>query len=171
MKRILTCLGLASLMALAMSPAEAGYTTTNTTYYRPYYAPIAIATPIAYAMPTVMPTAMPIAATATPASHNTRAVQERLAELGYFKGKQDGKMGPKTHRALIRFQRDNNLAKDGTVNTETSAALFGSGYSFVYQFGRPVAYYPNPWATKPQYTRHFNYAQPIAGTVPFYAHY
>ncbi len=51
------------------------------------------------------------------------AIQQRLKELGYFKGSATGYYGPVTKRAVTRFQQNKGLAADGIVGKNTSAAL------------------------------------------------
>jgi len=50
-------------------------------------------------------------------------IQARLIALGYLDGTPDGVFGPRTHRALVKFQEDNNLTPDGIVGPSTRAAL------------------------------------------------
>lgn len=52
-----------------------------------------------------------------------RALQSRLAALGYNPGAADGYFGPKTKAAVIAFQRDHWLVPDGIVGPKTRAAL------------------------------------------------
>jgi hypothetical protein len=51
------------------------------------------------------------------------AAQERLARLGYYRGRIDGVFGPETQRALIAFQRDRGLNPSGYLTQETRSAL------------------------------------------------
>lgn len=55
-----------------------------------------------------------------------RAVQERLAALGYTSGKADGVFGSRTRAAVLAFQAENRLTIDGEVGAETRAALNSS---------------------------------------------
>lgn len=59
---------------------------------------------------------------------NVRRVQNRLIALGYSVGKYgaDGVFGSSTKNAVIKFQSDHNLSKDGIVGNKTMNALFGS---------------------------------------------
>ena len=50
-------------------------------------------------------------------------VQTKLKELGYYTSKVDGIYGSKTKKAVILFQRDNNLTADGIVGEKTLKAL------------------------------------------------
>ena len=52
-----------------------------------------------------------------------KQVQQRLKELGYYKGAIDGIFGPKTLAAVKNFQRDYGLVVDGIVGKKTLAAL------------------------------------------------
>lgn len=54
---------------------------------------------------------------------NVRMVQQRLADLGYYKIKVDGIWGPKTNDAVKRFQKDYGLVADGIVGSATEKAL------------------------------------------------
>lgn len=50
-------------------------------------------------------------------------VQQRLGELGYFKGPSTGYYGKITRKAVKDFQRNNNLKDDGIVGPQTQVAL------------------------------------------------
>lgn len=50
-------------------------------------------------------------------------IQQRLSELGYYNGAVDGKFGTNTKKAVIAFQKDNNLSADGIVGDKTLIAL------------------------------------------------
>ena len=53
----------------------------------------------------------------------TKVLQEALKALGYDAGTSDGIFGPKTHQALINFQRDNGLSVDATAGPQTWTIL------------------------------------------------
>lgn len=53
----------------------------------------------------------------------TRAVQQRLAELGYKPGPADGIDGPRTRAALRAFQRDQSMAETGQMTPDVIDAL------------------------------------------------
>ncbi len=49
--------------------------------------------------------------------------QERLAREGYYGGAIDGVLGPATHRAILRYQRDHGLRVTGYLTTDTLQSL------------------------------------------------
>jgi hypothetical protein len=51
-----------------------------------------------------------------------RAIQMALASLGYDPGPADNVLGPQTRKALLQYQKDNNLPQ-GNLNKETLQAL------------------------------------------------
>ncbi len=55
---------------------------------------------------------------------DARLVQQRLIDLGYLKGKADGKFGSDSQKALEAFQRKHNLKADGVAGAATQAVLF-----------------------------------------------
>jgi hypothetical protein len=66
---------------------------------------------------------VPSTGAAAPAM-STRALQERLAILGYLPVRGvDGRFGPQTRNAVIAFQKWERLARDGIVGPRTRAAL------------------------------------------------
>lgn len=50
-------------------------------------------------------------------------IQQKLSELGYYYGNIDGNFGNDTKKAVIQFQKDNNLSADGIVGIKTLEAL------------------------------------------------
>lgn len=50
-------------------------------------------------------------------------IQQKLKDWGYYTGDVDGIFGRGTHNAVVRFQRQNNLAVDGQVGKKTAAAM------------------------------------------------
>jgi hypothetical protein len=52
-----------------------------------------------------------------------RAAQEHLANLDYYTGTIDGKMGAETVAAIKNFQRDHGLKADGVLGPKTKQAL------------------------------------------------
>ena len=57
------------------------------------------------------------------ARSDVRDAQAHLVHLGYYNGKVDGLMGPKTKSAIKRFQLDQNLCDTGSLTAETRKAL------------------------------------------------
>ncbi|HPF87860.1 MAG TPA: peptidoglycan-binding protein, partial [Candidatus Limiplasma sp.] len=51
-------------------------------------------------------------------------MQERLITLGYLDDEADGKFGLLTKAAVIRFQRENSLVRDGIAGNKTLTALY-----------------------------------------------
>lgn len=75
-------------------------------------------------------TTEPPTTTTAPAQQSTtapipsvRALQERLAELGYDVGTPDGRWGARTTYSLMAFQKVEGLTRDGQDGPETQAAL------------------------------------------------
>lgn len=59
-----------------------------------------------------------------PVAEDTRALQQRLADLGYLPASGvDGRTGPATTAAIIAFQKWQRLGRDGTAGPQTRAAL------------------------------------------------
>ena len=52
-----------------------------------------------------------------------RDAQGQLRDLGYFSGRIDGALGPRTQEAVLAFQSDQGLATDRVVGPKTWAAL------------------------------------------------
>ena len=52
-----------------------------------------------------------------------RAVQSKLAKLGYYNGDIDGTLGDQTEAAISRYQEDRNLSVTGTVDAATLQSL------------------------------------------------
>lgn len=52
-----------------------------------------------------------------------RIAQQHLANLGYYNGKIDGKMGPATKAAIKQFQREQGMKADGVLGSKTRRAL------------------------------------------------
>jgi peptidoglycan hydrolase-like protein with peptidoglycan-binding domain len=60
-------------------------------------------------------------------SGRVRALQRRLARLGFAAGPVDGRYGPLTTEAVDRFQHSRGLLMDGIVGAHTLAALRAQG--------------------------------------------
>lgn len=60
---------------------------------------------------------------------STRQIQQKLKDLGYYKGTVDGSYGPLTKQAVRAFQKDKGLVVDGNAGPKTQAALGGGGAS------------------------------------------
>ncbi len=50
-------------------------------------------------------------------------VQKALKNAGYYNGKIDGKLGPKSKSAIKQFQADHGLKADGVAGAKTKQAL------------------------------------------------
>jgi peptidoglycan hydrolase-like protein with peptidoglycan-binding domain len=77
---------------------------------------------------TIPPTAAPPAVEKPPAvpqeTHNrNKDIQAALKNAGYYTGAIDGKIGPKTKKAIEEFQRAKELKVDGKVGPKTWAEL------------------------------------------------
>lgn len=48
-----------------------------------------------------------------------KKIQKALKSAGFYKGRIDGKMGGKTRRAIVKFQKVNKLSPDGAVGQST----------------------------------------------------
>lgn len=83
---------------------------------------------------TPVPTAVP---TPTPDTTSTRAVQQRLKDLGFYTGNVDGISGPATQRAVKLFQQQHHLDADGIFGPATAALLFSDN-------AHPVQTTPTP---------------------------
>jgi outer membrane protein OmpA-like peptidoglycan-associated protein len=54
---------------------------------------------------------------------NTKGIQQRLVNLGYYDRTPDGSESPEYHQALVDFQVDNEIEATGQVDTETRTVL------------------------------------------------
>ncbi len=57
------------------------------------------------------------------ADSTVAAVQEQLAQQGYYRGEIDGVFGAQTRRAVVRYQSDHGLRVTGNLNADTLQAL------------------------------------------------
>jgi hypothetical protein len=55
---------------------------------------------------------------------NLRTVQQRLSDLGLYRGTVDGITGPGTRNAIQQFQRQNNLPATGDLDDRTMRLMF-----------------------------------------------
>jgi len=58
--------------------------------------------------------------------YGVEQIQKKLKALGYYKGPVDGKFGPKTEAAVIKFQQTWGLKPDGIVGNKTMGQLNSS---------------------------------------------
>lgn len=56
-------------------------------------------------------------------ANENKAVQQKLKELGFYKGSVDGVYGSGTKNAVIAFQKSRGLTADGIVGARTAKAL------------------------------------------------
>ena len=75
--------------------------------------------------PTAAPQMAPVTATAVPMDQmaRNRDIQTALAKAGLYTGSIDGKIGPKTKAAIMKFQQAKGLKADGKVGPKTWAEL------------------------------------------------
>jgi hypothetical protein len=66
-----------------------------------------------------------------------REIQQALEQKGFRVGRVDGRLGPRTRRALARFQRRQGLQQTGTPDQPTLAALGISGGASTTGQGAP----------------------------------
>jgi len=66
--------------------------------------------PMAQQLPTVSP---------APEKPTVENIQQALKNAGFYTGKVDGKLGPKTRKAIEDFQAKNSLKADGKVGPKT----------------------------------------------------
>jgi len=52
-----------------------------------------------------------------------KQIQRALKNAGYYQGPIDGKIGPKTKEAIVKFQKASALKADGIVGKRTAAEL------------------------------------------------
>ncbi|WP_228045434.1 MULTISPECIES: peptidoglycan-binding domain-containing protein [unclassified Tolypothrix] len=75
--------------------------------------------------PTSSPSNPVIPNTTSLAPQQIRELQEGLRQLGYLQANPTGNFGPLTRDALLRFQRDYQLAIDGVADTQALQAVRG----------------------------------------------
>jgi hypothetical protein len=64
-----------------------------------------------------------MSAEATPSRTQLRQAQQQLRADGLYKGRIDGRMGPRTRRAVLAFQQQHNLNATGTLDQQTIDAM------------------------------------------------
>jgi len=95
---------------------------------------------------------------------DVRSAQEHLAHLGYYKGKIDGIMGPKTRAAIKKFQREHGLKGDGILGKKTKRALEDADRILAPAVIIPPERLPMPQAVIPSDTEvNQDYASPLNG--------
>ncbi len=70
----------------------------------------------------LLPQITPIALFTATKSEN-KAIQQKLKNLGYYKGNIDGIIGSQSLKAIKKFQKDYGLTVDGIVGKNTAKAL------------------------------------------------
>ncbi len=63
---------------------------------------------------------------ANPSKDDIRWAQVELHMIGLYNGSLDGVAGPETKRALLEFQKSNDLAGTATLDQQTADALIGN---------------------------------------------
>jgi len=58
-----------------------------------------------------------------PIELSAKQIQKALKSAGFYQGAVDGKIGPMTKDAIIKFQKAHNLKADGIVGKRTSTEL------------------------------------------------
>jgi hypothetical protein len=118
--QILTIVLVAALAGGVSTPVMAwghhhgGYHRDFGNYYYPYpyYAPLPY-----YPIPPV------VHHHKQPGSVVVMRAQVELENMGYYSGKVDGRLGARTHTAILLFQHDKGLAETGVLNEATLHAL------------------------------------------------
>lgn len=77
-------------------------------------------------------------AKASRGSSIVRIAQEHLSNLGYYDGKADGVMGPKTKAAIKRFQREHGIKADGALGAKTVRALSSADHRVIGTHSMPL---------------------------------
>src|SRR5690349_4179894 len=67
--------------------------------------------------------AQEIPAVGTKSGENTKLVQQRLLDLGFWNSGPDGKYGFATTQAVMAFQKYNGMPATGSVNKDTAFAM------------------------------------------------
>ena len=85
-------------------------------------ATLIVVMPMAVVLATSLPNRDGVVSQALTVNEN-KAVQQKLKELGYYKGSVDGVFGQGTRGAVIAFQKANGLTADGIVGEKTAKAM------------------------------------------------
>ncbi len=111
------------------------------------------------------------------ATTNVRTAQTDLSNLGYYKGKIDGLMGPMTRMAIRNFQREHRMKVDGVLTVATynaivvadskkaMAALPAGGETTTLTPATPPA--PDFYATHPDFYGYYDQQYENAGLLGF----
>jgi len=117
-----------ALVALALAGCTAGGADVHSeaggpSTTKPAAVTSSSAVPTTAAPSTTTTTAPPVEVVS---SADVRAVQERLAELGYDVGDPDGRFGGRTSYAVMAFQKMEGLSRTGDIDDELKTALAGA---------------------------------------------
>lgn len=93
-------------------------------------------------------------------------LQQRLLELDYFNQKPTGYFGSKTKNAVMRFQGQSGLNRDGVVGQTTWRALFGASVSNQNFPSQPYFLPPDTDYPLPS-TRELDYEPPFTNNPDF----
>ncbi len=74
-----------------------------------------------------------------------KKIQQRLADLGFYKSEVDGQFGPGTRNAVMAFQSQHDLGVDGVIGPSTKETLFSSSARQAVETPTPS---PTPQATQ-----------------------
>jgi hypothetical protein len=68
-------------------------------------------------------------------AQDAKRVQERLADLGFYSGKKDGRWGPASRKALGEFKLSNGLVPDNRWDADTEQSLYaGQAHKWIERF-------------------------------------
>jgi peptidoglycan hydrolase-like protein with peptidoglycan-binding domain len=126
---ILVMVGVVALLAAALtgcvekkSEMPIGEIMTNTTNAVSAQNAAVVTAPEVVTAPVIQPETMAVPAVETMAAYvapTPDQIQTALKNAGYYKGTIDGKIGPKSIKAIEAFQNDNGLKADGKVGRKT----------------------------------------------------
>jgi len=86
-------------------------------------APVAETKPQVTQPPTLVEKKTEAMPASTAAKPSAKEIQTALKNAGYYAGSVDGKLGPKTKKAIEEFQKASGLKADGKVGTKTWSLL------------------------------------------------